>query len=232
MIFFFLNFLQNLQCFPSQTLCSGKQAFVWNSPLGGHGVQRDSGTVEQTLKAPQLGLNSWEVALLFSKSSPSGWLRQGNQLGSCRGCSVVGLGRGSGAAAELLPGAVTSNPGEMFPVAESWCGCRESQGMFPLGLGRYLCLQPRPRRSRALTKNKIQNQTRKETAKRCHCTTLRLRGAVPVGCQLFQHPLCNPSAHDMEGEGDWERAGTRQLLELGKGQPEGEAAPGWCRALA
>lgn len=113
--FFFFNFLQNLQCFPSQTLCSGKQAFVWNSPLGGHGVQRDSGTVEQTLKAPQLGLNSWEVALLFSKSSPSGWLRQGNQLGSCRGCSVVGLGRGSGAAAELLPGAVTSQPWRDVP---------------------------------------------------------------------------------------------------------------------
>lgn len=52
--FFFKNFLQNLQCFPSQTPCSGKQAFVWNSPLGGHGVQRDSGTVEQTLKSLQL----------------------------------------------------------------------------------------------------------------------------------------------------------------------------------
>lgn len=51
---FFFNFLQNLQCFPSQTPCSGKQAFVWNGPLGGHGVQRDSGTVEQTLKALQL----------------------------------------------------------------------------------------------------------------------------------------------------------------------------------
>lgn len=82
--FFLKNFLQNLQCFPSQTPCSGKQAFVWKGPLGGHGVQRDSGTVEQTLKALELDLNSWEVVLLLSKSSPSGWLRQGNKLGSSR----------------------------------------------------------------------------------------------------------------------------------------------------
>lgn len=54
LFYFFLNFLQNLQCFPSQTPCSGKQAFVWSGPLSGHGVQRDSGTVEQTLKALQL----------------------------------------------------------------------------------------------------------------------------------------------------------------------------------
>lgn len=170
--------------------------------------------------------------MLFSKSSPSECLRHGNQLGFCRGCSVVGLGRSSGVAAELLPELCLPNPGEMCPVAESWAGCRGSQGMFPLGLGRYLYLQPRPRHSWALTKNTIPNQTRKETAKRCHCTTLRLLGVVPMGCQLFQHPLCNPSAHDMKGEDDWERAGTRQLLELGKGQPSGEAAPGWCRALA
>lgn len=78
----------------------------------------------------------------------------------------------------------------------------------------------------------MRNQIHKESAKRCPCTTLRLPGAVPVGCQLFQHPLCNSTAHDMKGEDHWERAGTKQLLELGKGQLEGEAAPGWCRALA
>lgn len=117
MIFFF-NFLQNLQCFPSQTPCSGKQAFVWNSPLGGHGVQRDSGTVEQTLKSLHLDWNSWEVALLLSKSSPSGWLRQGNQSGSCRGCSVVGLELWLPNPAEIFPGqspaVAAGNPRECF----------------------------------------------------------------------------------------------------------------------
>lgn len=111
LMIFSLNFLQNLQWFPSQTPCSGKQAFVWNALLGGHGVQRDSATVEQTLKALQLDWNSWEVALLLSKSSPSGWLRQGNKSGSSRGAPWwVRAG-----AVGLVPGAGTSQPWRDIP---------------------------------------------------------------------------------------------------------------------
>lgn len=161
-----------MQWFPSQTPCSGKQAFVWNS---GHGVQRDSGTVEQTLKALQLGWNSWEVALLLSKSSPSGWLRQGNKLGSSRGCSVVGLGRDSGAVPWSCdfptlegysqwhsPGLAAGNPRECFhSVWEGTCAFS----------------------SWALMENQITKQILEETAKHCPYTTW----AAPMGCQLFIH---------------------------------------------
>lgn len=111
--FFFLNFLQNLQCFPSQTPCSGKQAFVWKGPLGGHGVQRDSGTVEQTLKALRLDWNSWEVALLFSQSSPSGWLRQGMNWAPPR-AARGGSGQGQWGCSSSLELRIP-NHGETFP---------------------------------------------------------------------------------------------------------------------
>lgn len=164
-----------MQWFPSQTPCSGKQASVRNALLGGHRVQRDSATVEQTLKALQLDWNSWEVALLLSKSSPSGWLRQGNKLGSSRGCSMVGPGRGSGAGPWSCdfptlegysqwqsPGLAAGNPRECFhSVWEGTCAFS----------------------SWALIENQITKQILEETAKRCPYTTW----AAPVGCQLFLH---------------------------------------------
>lgn len=177
---FFLNFLQNLQCFPSQTPCSGKQAFVWNSPLGGHGVQRDSGTVEQTLKSLQLDWNSWEVALLLSKSSPSGWLRQGISQAPAGAapwwvwsCGFPSLQRSSQGRALLwlqgIPGSVSTRSGKV-PVPSA----------------------------QAFIENQITKQIHEETAKRCPCTTLQLPGAAPVACQPFLHPLSNLMALNWE----------------------------------
>lgn len=118
---------------------------------------------------------------------------------------MVGLGRGSGA--------VTSQPCRDLPCGRVLVWLQGIPGNVSTQSGKApvssedLCLL-----LFFLIENQITNQIHEDTAKVCPCTMLQLLEAVPMGFQPLLHPLCSLRARNGE------RAGTEQLLQLGKGQ--------------